>query len=737
MKISIFESAKNTKPVGNIVFEQYLENIKNGYWQDAVINVRRIKQSGTKEEYQEAKALVPAVTASGLFAYRNAKGLEAHSGFIAIDIDAQDNTDGVQMEELAADVYTYAAHRSIGGDGVVVYVRIDADKHLDAFMALEEYYLNHYKICIDSSCKDVSRLRYVSWDLDLFVNEKAKVFKQYIAAKKVAPTNRIYTQQVTDIEHIINQVQKTNTDLTANYADWVRIGMAFAKEYGEGGRGYFHDVSSLNGAYNANNTDKKYDNFLKTGKGIGIGSFIWLAQQAGLETKTQRTTYIETVAKSRKMMVGQNGGFKDVQQAEVETIQFLKEMEGIEGADVQPIVLQVMKMDATQMKNNLVGDLMADAKLYIKSLDLRLNLISKGVEYKGKNLEDYEVNSLYLAALEVLKSSQKGKVLGKEMFCTILESDVIPSYHPFVDFFNKNAHLKSKGNIDKLLECLVFEKSVSLFDADKLRILTLKWLLGLIMSAQGTYSILCLVLCGKMGKGKTEFFRNLLPKELSMYFAESKLDAGKDDEILMTQKLILLDDEYGGKSKSDAKKMRGILGKQHFTVRAPYARKASDLLRIACLCGTSNEKDVLSDLEGNRRIIPLNIQRIDFEKYNEISKDELFMELYNLYQEVGKEGVFLTDEQIADLNRLTTENEETCQELEAFFMFFNKSEGEPHEEWLTPTEIRTTIEMNTRLKISPKKLGAALRKVGIEPKMKKISGIPLLRYGVLKIYPTT
>jgi len=737
MKISIFESAKNTKPQGSIVFEQYLENIKNGFWQDTVINIRRIKQSGTKEEYQAAKSFAPAVTASGMFTYRNVKGLEAHSGIIAIDIDSQDNLEGVHIEELAADVYTYAIHRSVGGDGAVIYVRIDADKHLEAFLGLEEYYLNHYKTAIDPSCKDVSRLRYISWDIDLFINEKAKVFKQYIAAKKVEPTNRIYTQQPTDIEHIINQCQKTSTDLTANYADWVRIGMAFAKEYGEGGRGYFHDVSSMNSSYNANNTDKKYTNFLRTNKGVGIGSFIWLAQQAGLETKTQRTTYIETVAKSRKMMVGQNGGFKNVEQAEEAAENYLKEMEHIEGEDVKPIIARVMLMDATQMKNNLVGDLMADAKLYIKSLDLKFNLISKGVEFKGKNLEDYEVNSLYLSALEVLKSSQKGKVLGKEMFNTILESDVIPTYHPFVDFFNKNMHRKTIGLIDQLLECLVFEKTVSIIDADKLRVLTLKWLLGLIMSAHGTYSILCLVLCGKMGKGKTNFFRDLLPKELSIYFAESRLDAGKDDEILMTQKLILLDDEFGGKSKSDAKKMRGILGKQHFTVRAPYARKASDLLRIACLCGTSNEKDVLNDLEGNRRIVPLNIQRIDFEKYNAINKDDLFMELYNLYQDVGKEGVFLTDDQIADLNRLTTENEETCQELEAFFMFFNKSEGDAQEEWLTPTEIRTQIEMNTRLRISPKKLGAALRKVGIEPKMKKIGGVPLLRYAVLKIYPTT
>ena len=39
-----------------------------------------------------------------------------------------------------------------------------------------------------------------------------------------------------------------------------------------------------------------------------------------------------------------------------------------------------------------------------------------------------------------------------------------------------------------------------------------KWLLGLIGSAFGTYSLMILVIAGEQGIKKTEFFRNLLPK---------------------------------------------------------------------------------------------------------------------------------------------------------------------------------------------------------------------------------
>ena len=76
---------------------------------------------------------------------------------------------------------------------------------------------------------------------------------------------------------------------------------------------------------------------------------------------------------------------------------------------------------------------------------------------------------------------------------------------------------------------------------------------------QGDYSLAILVLCGDQGIGKTNFFRNLLPAELRSYYGESKLDAGKDDEILMCKKIILCDDEFGGKSKQEEETQRTIL----------------------------------------------------------------------------------------------------------------------------------------------------------------------------------
>jgi predicted P-loop ATPase len=727
MKISIFspykkptgEWVQGVKPSNVLIFEQYLENIRSGLWQDYVINVRNVKQNGTKEQYQAAKVTVPAVTASGIFAYRNAKGLEAHSGFIAIDIDSQDNTNGIPIDQLAADVYTYAIHRSIGGDGVVVYVKIDTDKHLEAFLGLEVYYANQYQIEIDPSCKDVSRLRYVSWDEDLHINPKAIVFKKYIPKKQQQPVGRVYTQTNNDIEYIINQVVSRGVNLAENYNDWLNVGFGFAREYGEAGRQYFHDVSGQSAKYNREDCDKKYSHLLSrsiggsaSGRTTGIGTFVWLAQQAGLEIKTPRTQHIENVAKLRAATIGQNGGLKD-KDSLLQSVQKQIEMDGITSdADVKEIVEKVASMSGEQMKGAFSGDMNKDAKLWVSMQGLRFNEITRAVESNAKPINDYDANSMYLKMLETLAAvSKEKKEISKQRFDIILESDAIETYHPFKEFLQGNAQMKPEGLIQELVQCLIFPADVSQKDAEDLRYFAIKWLISIIASMHGTYSIMCLVLCGKMGKGKTEFFRRLLPPALADYYGESKLDKEKDDEILMTQKLILCDDEFGGKSKKDALKLREILAKQRFTVRAPYARRAADLLRIAVLCGTSNEKDILIDLEGNRRIIPLNIERIDFERYKKIDKTMLFMEMYYAYIEVG-DSWMLTEADVKRLNELTISNEENCLEMEAFSMFFSHPNEGGFVELLTPTEIRHTIEMNTRFKISPKRLGAALRKAG-------------------------
>ena len=242
----------------------------------------------------------------------------------------------------------------------------------------------------------------------------------------------------------------------------------------------------------------------------------------------------------------------------------------------------------------------------------------------------------------------------------------------------------------------------------------LKWYCSVVASMQGEYSLAILVLCGDQGIGKTNFFRHLLPAELRPYYAESKLDAGKDDEILMCKKIILCDDEFGGKSKQEAKKLKELSSKQTFSIRKPYGRVHEDLNRYAVLCGTSNDEEVINDLTGNRRIFPIVISDIDWDAYNAVDKTDLFLECYHAYKKYGADAWQLSKAEIIMLNEKTANNVQPAVEKELLFNYFElpNEKNKDIAEWLTNSEIKNILESYTEQKINPNKLGAVLKSIG-------------------------
>jgi len=238
-------------------------------------------------------------------------------------------------------------------------------------------------------------------------------------------------------------------------------------------------------------------------------------------------------------------------------------------------------------------------------------------------------------------------------------------------------------------------------------------------SIHGTYSLMILVLTGKQMIEKTNFFRNLLPDDLRNYYAESKLDAGKDDEVLMTQKLIIVDDEFGGKSKQEAKKLKDLSSKQYFSIRRPYGRFPEDIRRIAVLGGTSNDKEVLNDPTGNRRIIPLHINNIDKKKFENIDKTDLFMELYHEWKRIG-DGWMLTKTEVDFLNRSTEKHEQELVEVQLIQKYCTLDETKCQSN--TTTDVKVWLENKTNQKLSLYKLGQSLIKCGYSRNYQKNNG---------------
>ncbi|WKZ17747.1 MAG: BT4734/BF3469 family protein [Candidatus Jettenia sp. CY-1] len=222
---------------------EIMEGIKSGKWQRQVEQVR-----GAKDR-DNLKQKIPAFTASGLFTGRNANGLQAHSGRIAIDFDLQDNPTletGLEAvrKVLQEDRYSEYVSLSVSGKGLFVIAKIDGSKHAESFTFLEAYYQTDYRLTIDKACKDVSRLRFVSYDPNLYHNENAEtviVPDTEDFGELTQEDFKTYQSGQNDNKAVMDAIIQSGKLIgDDSYGDWVKIGLALANTFGESGRQYFH-----------------------------------------------------------------------------------------------------------------------------------------------------------------------------------------------------------------------------------------------------------------------------------------------------------------------------------------------------------------------------------------------------------------------------------------------------------------------------------------------------------------
>jgi predicted P-loop ATPase len=702
--ISIYSSVKQTKSDKTIPFDMFLEGVRDGRWQDIVLPIRTISD---KEERGKAKQKAPCVTVSGVFASREDKGLKQSSGLIAIDIDGVEDVNELKSL-ICADKHVYACFVSISGRGLCVIFRINSTKYREAFEGISEYLYNTYQCIADPTSKNVSRLRFVSYDPHLYINEKAEKFAQYPKSKPPKKIEKVVFAE-DDFKEILDQVVGRRLNLCENYHEWVRIGFAFAHQFGEAGRDPFHVVSQYSSKYDPAITDKQFSACMRSrGQNVStIATFYYYCKSAGVKVYSERT---------RKIAYSASNGKKAGLSAE-QVAANLEKFEDI--SDSLDLVRQVMDNDI-EVKGE--DSLLDQVELWVRqNYDLRLNTITKKVENHGVALDQKDINGIYWRAKKIFDK------LTYDLIDRFINSDFIDEFNPLLDFIDANKNINSTGHIDELFA------SVNCKDTEFLKHFGKKWLVSLIASIHGEHSPLMLVLVGELqGTGKTEFFRRLLPKEIrEHYYAESKLDAGKDDEILMTQKLLIMDDEMGGKSKKENKRLKELTSKQIFSLRAPYGKHNIDIRRLAVLCGTTNDNEILNDPTGNRRIIPVHVVSINHKDYNAVDKTALFMEAYHLW--AGGFDWKLNRHDIDYLNKDAHDFEVTSLEGELITKYFEPGEGQFGIEYLTASEIKVHIESMTHQKLILDRIAKELKRMKFVQVNKKIKGMPLRRYVVKRV----
>lgn len=85
------------------------------------------------------------------------------------------------------------------------------------------------------------------------------------------------------VQELISLLRQSGVDITNGYNEWLKVGFAIAGAFGESGRDFFHNISSLYSEYDVHETDKKYDECLRSENGrTDISTLFYLAKEAGV-----------------------------------------------------------------------------------------------------------------------------------------------------------------------------------------------------------------------------------------------------------------------------------------------------------------------------------------------------------------------------------------------------------------------------------------------------------------------
>lgn len=251
--------------------------------------IDRLRQASA-DERKAMKKKLPCASISGVFDTRNKQGLVRHSGLIALDIDDVPDCSALISRLADMEIVAYAG-RSVGGRGVYAIVPIAyPEKHFQQWESLRRYF-DSLGITIDPQTKDVARLRICSYDPEARVRFDAVLYKGVYTPPQPKPitATRYYGNDDTEarVSECCQQIAAHHTDLTNDYADWLRLGFALA-ELGEAGRDYFHTVSGQNQKYDREKCDRKFSECLRTASRCGIGYFFNRCKEYGITYKTER-----------------------------------------------------------------------------------------------------------------------------------------------------------------------------------------------------------------------------------------------------------------------------------------------------------------------------------------------------------------------------------------------------------------------------------------------------------------
>lgn len=726
--ISFYANHYDKTPSDTLAIDSFLDGIKTGRWKELTSEARGLG-IGTNE-YKAFKLTMPGVTIAGTFVAggRIPGNLEKESGFICLDFDhLQDVVEAKRC--LVNDPYVYGCFLSLSGQGLAVIVKKPTGvPHNDAFISAKHYFESVHNLFVDNAAKEINRCRAMSYDPECHINKNVLNIKKYTPPQPPKKSKAFNGFIVTNkaIERLVANIEENNTVIAGTYDEWLHVAFSLAS-LGEEGKAYYHRVFVIAvPKYKYSFTDKKLDEIIANKRNqISLGTFLFYAKLAGVDIDgslpwwNNKVIYIASEEKKRK----------GTPEAALSIAQGNIDIKPNEVDELKAVIAQVFKQNVKPINPNAL-DVINSIKIMldVEYPGLKWNEVLQCIEYqipkKGiKTVEDRDLNTI---ACEFAINDDR-LVNKKSLIQDVMQSRHIESYNPFMGFFRKYQNVQVNPhypNIQAICDSIETDTGINDdgVDADYKIYFFKKWGVGMISHIYGQHSPLYLILCGVAKNiGKTEFFRRLLPEELKPYYSELQDGVDKKDLLLqLANNILILNDEFTGATRREIQHFKQLTSMQVIDVRTPYGRFSKKRTRLAALAGTCNDLDIISDPDVNRRIIPINVLSIDFDRYNSVDKVNLFLELHALFL-----AKFTHNLNKADIERLenATGSHKTIQiEKELLEKYFEPNDYLEDNYLMTCTDILHFLSEKTKVRINPATLFRHMSKMYRKKRIRGESG---------------
>ena len=338
-----------------------------------------------------------------------------------------------------------------------------------------------------------------------------------------------------------------------------------------------------------------------------------------------------------------------------------------------------------------------------------------------RNLTDKDINTMVCQCV-----AEKGVNISINEMWTALKSDMVPAVHPlrawldglrpytadqpdWIDWVASQVCVKNNDQTEDKIQqpkqldpitCSARNNTASgegnntTPSADRLwRACFKKWFVAMVASWMNDEVVnhTVLVLVGRQGIFKTTWLDNLIPPGLRAYSSKLPLSGqiSKDDRLRLCENGMLNIDELDAMCGREMNIVKSLLTSTDVNERAAYGRLKERRVRLASFCASTNKREFLTDITGNRRWLPFEVESIQ-NPFHTIIPYEL---LYAQAKALVEEGYFAYWFDMEEMEVLEAHNEEfRAQENEEQLLpilFDVPAEGKG--------EFMTTAEISDRL----------------------------------------